>query len=73
MAPTIRGTACGTASAISRVAGIVAPLFAGWAYSLLPALPLFIATSALVVVTAAMALLPIETRGRALDPTQVAH
>ncbi len=30
MAPTIRGTACGTASAISRVAGIVAPLLAGW-------------------------------------------
>ncbi|GAK62466.1 MFS general substrate transporter [Moesziomyces antarcticus] len=73
MAPTIRGTACGTASAISRVAGIVAPLLAGWAYSIVPALPLFIATSALVVVTAAMALLPIETRGRAVDPAQIAH
>ncbi|CDU23811.1 uncharacterized protein SPSC_02440 [Sporisorium scitamineum] len=65
MAPTIRATACGTASAISRVAGIVAPLLAGWAFSLAPAVPLFLATSVLVIVTLAMAMLPIETRGRA--------
>ncbi|SJX60238.1 uncharacterized protein SRS1_11552 [Sporisorium reilianum f. sp. reilianum] len=65
MAPTIRATACGTASAISRVAGIVAPLLAGWAFSLSPAVPLFMATSVLVIVTLAMAMLPIETRGRA--------
>ena len=70
MAPTIRATACGTASAISRIAGIVAPLLAGWAFSLAPAIPLFMATSVLLVVTAAMALLPIETRGRALDAAQ---
>ena len=67
MAPTIRATACGTASAISRVAGIIAPLLAGWAFSLSPAVPLFLATSVLLVVTVAMALLPIETRGRAVD------
>ena len=67
MAPTIRATACGTASAISRVAGIIAPLLAGWAFSLSPAVPLFLATSVLLVVTMAMALLPIETRGRAIE------
>ncbi|SNX81515.1 uncharacterized protein MEPE_00220 [Melanopsichium pennsylvanicum] len=70
MAPTIRATACGTASAISRVAGIIAPLLAGWAFSLAPAVPLFLATSVLLVVTGAMALLPIETRGRAVDVAQ---
>ncbi|EST09831.2 General substrate transporter [Kalmanozyma brasiliensis GHG001] len=72
MAPTIRATACGTASAISRVAGIIAPLLAGWAFSLSPAVPLFMATSVLVIVTSAMALLPIETRGRATDGNGVA-
>ncbi|TKY90420.1 hypothetical protein EX895_000418 [Sporisorium graminicola] len=66
MAPTIRATACGSASAISRVAGIVAPLLAGWAFSLSPAVPLFLATTMLVIVTLAMAMLPIETRGRAV-------
>ncbi|SPO20769.1 uncharacterized protein UTRI_00246 [Ustilago trichophora] len=70
MSPTIRATACGTASAISRVAGIVAPLLAGWAFSLSPAVPLFLATSVLLVVTMAMALLPIETRGLAVDGSQ---
>ncbi|KAJ1043459.1 hypothetical protein NDA11_000359 [Ustilago hordei] len=72
MAPTIRATACGTASAISRVAGIVAPLLAGWAFSLSPAVPLFMATLVLLVVTGAMALLPIETRGRAMDASRPA-
>ena len=72
MAPTIRATACGTASAISRVAGIVAPLLAGWAFSLSPAVPLFMATLVLLVVTGAMALLPIETRGRTMDASQPA-
>ena len=67
MAPTIRATACGSASAISRVAGIIAPLLAGWASSLSPVVPLFMATSVLVVVTLAMAMLPIETRGRTMD------
>ncbi|PWZ02822.1 MFS general substrate transporter [Testicularia cyperi] len=64
MAPKIRATACGTASAISRVAGILAPLVAGSAFSLAPALPLYLAAVALTVVALAMALLPIETRGR---------
>ncbi|SPO19849.1 uncharacterized protein UTRI_00246_B [Ustilago trichophora] len=70
MSPTIRATACGTASAISRVAGIIAPLLAGWAFSISPAVPLFLATSVLLIVTMAMALLPIETRGRAVDASQ---
>lgn len=67
MGPTIRATACGTASAISRVAGIIAPLLAGWAYSLAPPIPLFMATSVLGLVAVSMAVLPIETRGRATD------
>lgn len=70
MAPTIRATACGAASAISRVAGIIAPLLAGWAFSVSPAVPLFMATTVLLVVTGAMALLPIETRGRAVETSQ---
>lgn len=65
MGPKIRATACGTASAISRVAGIIAPLLAGWAFSIAPAIPLFMATATLGVVAFAMAILPIETRGRA--------
>ncbi len=70
MAPTIRATACGTASAISRVRWYHAPILAGWAFSLAPAIPLFLATSVLLIVTLAMALLPIETRGRAIDASQ---
>ncbi|KAJ9476956.1 putative metabolite transport protein [Pseudozyma hubeiensis] len=70
MAPTIRATACGTASAISRIAGIVAPILAGWTYSLSPPIPLFMAATALGIVTFAMAVLPIETRGRAADASR---
>lgn len=70
MAPTIRATACGTASAISRVTGIIAPILAGWAFSLSPPVPLFLATTVLLCVTLAMAMLPIETRSRAADTSQ---
>lgn len=70
MGPTIRATACGTASAISRVAGIIAPILAGWAFSIAPAVPLFLATSVLVLVALAMAFLPIETRGRGVETQQ---
>lgn len=65
MAPQIRATGCGSASAISRLAGIVAPLTAGWLFAISPALPLYLSVITFAVVATAMAALPIETRGRA--------
>ncbi|KAN0066024.1 hypothetical protein ACQY0O_000116 [Thecaphora frezii] len=62
MGPQIRGTACGLASAISRVAGIIAPIVAGRLFSWNNSLPLYLATIVFAGVSVAMAMLPIETR-----------
>lgn len=53
---SIRGTACGTSAALSRLAGVIAPVIAGFLIKISESLPL-IATTIIYVVTAAAALL----------------
>lgn len=66
----LRGTASGTASALSRLAGMIAPLVAGWLFGISLNAPLVI--SVLLFCSAVlMAIgLPIETRGRASQEGQ---
>ncbi|WWC87375.1 uncharacterized protein L201_002264 [Kwoniella dendrophila CBS 6074] len=60
---SIRGTACGTSSALSRFTGVTAPVSAGFLLSISPSLPVF-ASAAIFVATAACALaLPFERVG----------
>ena len=62
----VRGTGCGVASALSRIAGIIAPLIAGplvqWSLNG----TLYTSIGILCVSGICMTLLPIETRGRAV-------
>ncbi|KAI9293229.1 MFS general substrate transporter [Neoconidiobolus thromboides FSU 785] len=60
----VRGTACGTASALSRIAGIIAPLVTGGLISISLSLPNYISAIMFVFVGICMVLLPIETKGR---------
>ncbi|KAF9971978.1 hypothetical protein BGZ73_004962 [Actinomortierella ambigua] len=60
-----RGTACGAASALSRLTGILAPLVAGALLSVSTSTPLFVAAAAFLVSMICMCLLPYETRGTA--------
>lgn len=52
---SIRGTACGTSAALSRLAGVIAPVVAGFLIKLSANLPLFI-TTIIYILTAACAL-----------------
>ncbi len=63
----VRGTACGSASALSRLAGIVAPLIAGLLLAISINLPLFLSVVLFVVCVGCMLSLPYETRR---DPSQ---
>ena len=58
----IRGTACGSASALSRLAGIVAPLVAGALLAIQINLPLYLSIVLFVVCVGCMLSLPYETR-----------
>ncbi|KAG0239671.1 hypothetical protein BGW41_007554 [Actinomortierella wolfii] len=60
-----RGTACGAASALSRLASILAPLIAGALLMISTSIPLFVAAAAFLVSMVCMCLLPFETRGTA--------
>lgn len=53
---SIRGTACGTSAALSRLAGVIAPVVAGVLLAIQPTLPLIV-TTAVYGVTAFSALL----------------
>ncbi|KLT44613.1 MFS general substrate transporter [Cutaneotrichosporon oleaginosum] len=53
---SIRGTACGTSAALSRLAGVIAPVVAGVLLAIQPTLPLIV-TTAVYGVTAFCALL----------------
>lgn len=53
---SIRGTACGTSAALSRLAGVIAPVVAGVLLAVQPTLPLIV-TTVVYGVTAACALL----------------
>ncbi|KAI8322188.1 MFS general substrate transporter, partial [Martensiomyces pterosporus] len=60
--PSIRGTACGMASALGRVAGIIAPLITGLLLELSSTLPMYISVALLWAASVCMVALPIETR-----------
>ncbi|GMK53508.1 hypothetical protein CspeluHIS016_0100940 [Cutaneotrichosporon spelunceum] len=53
---SIRGTACGTSAALSRLAGVIAPVFAGVLLAIQPTLPLIV-TAIVYGITAFCALL----------------
>ncbi|KAI8813352.1 major facilitator superfamily domain-containing protein [Cladochytrium replicatum] len=59
----VRGTGTGVASALGRTVGAAAPLLSGLLYSLNSSLPLFVASTILVLAGFCMVALPIETRG----------
>ncbi|KAM0786773.1 hypothetical protein ACM66B_002208 [Microbotryomycetes sp. NB124-2] len=59
---TTRGTACGIASALSRLAGIVSPLITGILLSINVSAPLLLSSACFFVTAAAAAFLPFETR-----------
>ncbi|CAO1636800.1 unnamed protein product [Parajaminaea phylloscopi] len=61
----VRGTASGTASALSRLAGIVAPVLAGVLFATSLSAPLVVSVILFVVSVGLCLALPIETRGRA--------
>jgi hypothetical protein len=52
---SIRGTACGTSAALSRLAGVIAPVGAGFLIQISESLPL-IATTVIYIATAGLAL-----------------
>ncbi|KAF9928627.1 hypothetical protein FBU30_002253 [Linnemannia zychae] len=61
----IRGTACGVAAAMSRLAGILTPLIVGVLLSINTYIPLYTASVMFFVSAVCMCFLPIETKGRA--------
>ncbi|KAF9421063.1 hypothetical protein BGZ94_008935 [Podila epigama] len=63
----IRGTACGVAAAMSRLAGILSPLLMGYLLSINTSIPLYVSFAAFALSGVFMCLLPIETRGRAAE------
>ncbi|RKP07436.1 major facilitator superfamily domain-containing protein [Thamnocephalis sphaerospora] len=60
-----RGSACGIASALGRLVSIVAPLLTGVLLEQSVSLPLYVSAAGFAITGICMALLPIETRGRA--------
>ncbi|KAJ2815527.1 hypothetical protein FBU31_006896 [Coemansia sp. 'formosensis'] len=60
--PSVRGTACGMASALGRVSGIVAPLITGLLLGISTVVPLYVSVGLLWVAAGCMMALPIETR-----------
>lgn len=58
--PNIRGTACGTASALSRIGGMIAPILGGHLLAMDTSLPMYVAAGILTVAAACVLLLPTE-------------
>lgn len=58
--PNIRGTACGTASALSRIGGMIAPILGGHLLARDSSLPMYSAAAILTVAAACVLLLPTE-------------
>ncbi|CED84379.1 Synaptic vesicle transporter SV2 (major facilitator superfamily) [Phaffia rhodozyma] len=56
----IRGTACGTSAAVSRLAGIVAPLLTGKLLSIKKSSPMWVSSGVFVVALGCTLLLPFE-------------
>ncbi|KAJ2379312.1 hypothetical protein IW150_000258 [Coemansia sp. RSA 2607] len=60
--PSVRGTACGMASALGRVSGIIAPLITGLLLEISTTVPLYVSVGLLWIAACCMVGLPIETR-----------
>lgn len=60
----IRGTACGMAAAVSRLAGITSPVATGLMLTVSVSLPLYVSAACFAISAYCMITLPIETRGR---------
>ena len=56
----LRGTGCGIASALSRLAGIAAPLLTGLLLAISPSLPLWTAAGLFAVAAGCMVALPYD-------------
>lgn len=65
---SLRGTASGTASALSRFAGILAPLLAGFLMSIHPNLPLFLGFALFALTVYLEISLPFETKAGSDNP-----
>ncbi|KAI7832814.1 major facilitator superfamily domain-containing protein [Gamsiella multidivaricata] len=63
----IRGTACGVAAAMSRLAGIVSPLIVGAMLAVSTYFPLYASSTTFLISGICMCFLPIETKGRAAE------
>ncbi|KAJ2726771.1 hypothetical protein GGI07_000282 [Coemansia sp. Benny D115] len=61
----VRGTACGMASALGRVSGIIAPLVTGLLLEASTTVPLYVSVGLLWAAAVCMVALPIETRDTA--------
>jgi hypothetical protein len=68
---SIRGTACGTSAALSRLAGVVAPVIAGFLLAVKPELPLITATAVYIGTALCSLLLPPDRVSR--GPAVFAH
>lgn len=70
----VRGTANGTASALSRLAGMIAPILAGILFEVVSLdAPLIVAVVLLMMTVGMCLALPIETRGRATTTAAAAE
>ncbi|ORZ28923.1 major facilitator superfamily domain-containing protein [Lobosporangium transversale] len=63
----IRGTACGVAAAMSRLAGILSPLIVGAMLTVSTYFPLYASCVTFLISGICMCFLPIETKGRAAE------
>ncbi|KIR34951.1 membrane transporter [Cryptococcus deuterogattii MMRL2647] len=57
---SIRGTACGTSAALSRLTGVIAPVLAGFLLTITPSLPLFTSAAVFCMTAACSMALPFE-------------
>lgn len=64
---TVRTSGVGLCSMLAKTAGILAPISTGWFLSFSMELPLWSNFGLMVLGAAAMALLPLETKGIILD------
>ena len=63
----VRGTAVGTSSGLSRVAGIISPIVCGILFTIAAPLPLYVSIIGFGIVGICVILLPYETRGMRKD------
>jgi len=69
----VRGTACGSASAFSRIGGIMAPLVGGWLLVLNTAFPVYAAVTILLFSSIAVLCLNERPQDAGGEPQQIGH